>query len=278
MSINFHKLTRNTTGADFTSCSAMLIGRRIRHLPEVTSTNDLLKAEAEAGIAQPGEILITEHQTAGRGRLDRIWESPPGKSLLFSILLRPEIHGLKLQLMGLLVSLGILEGLTDYLGENESHPNRLIQALRLKWPNDVMVGKRKLCGILSDAGQDNRGRSFVVVGVGININQSSADFPGALRNIATSLYIMTGQEHDRVSIFGSLLRNIDRHYERLIREGDGWIPLIWLKRSGLAGTQVGCTDSGRTIRGKCRGINPDGAIELEMPNGAIRTIYSGDFS
>ena len=271
-------ISKNTSDSDFTSSGAILIGGKIRHLPEVTSTNDLLKAEAEEGIAQPGEILITEHQTVGRGRLDRIWESPPGKSLLFSMLLKPEIHGLKLQLMGLLTSLGIQEGLADYLGENEVQPERFIQALRLKWPNDIMVGRRKLCGILSDAGLDNRGQGFVVVGVGVNVNQSSADFTKTLRNAATSLYIITGHEHDRVRLFRSFIRHIDRYYERLIREGDSWIPSTWLNRAGIAGTKVECRENARTIRGKCRGISPDGALELEMPDGAVRTIYSGDFT
>jgi BirA family biotin operon repressor/biotin-[acetyl-CoA-carboxylase] ligase len=271
-------ITRNTTGADFTSCGSNLIGGKIRHLPEVMSTNDLLKVEAEEGIAQPGEILITEHQTAGRGRLDRLWESPPGKSLLFSMLLNPDIPGLKLQLMGLLTSLGILDGLTAYLGENEVQPERFTQALRLKWPNDIMVGRRKLCGILSDAGLDNRDRAFVVVGVGVNINQSSADFPEALRNAATSLYIMTGHEQDRVRLFRSFIQHIDRYFERLIKEGDGWIPSIWLKRAGIAGTKVECCENARTIRGRCHGISPDGALELEMPDGTIRTFYSGDFT
>ena len=263
--------------SDFTSCRSEHLGGKIRVLPQVSSTNDLLKAEAEEGIVEAGEILIAEHQTAGRGRLERSWESPPGKSLLFSILFRPKITEHSLQLMGLMVSLGIMDGLTQYFEVNEKQSPIYKQVLRLKWPNDIMVGRRKLCGILSDAGLDRNNKGFVVVGIGINVNQTTADFPEELRSIATSLCIMTGGEHDRVHLFKSLIRNIDRYYARSMTESSHWIAQTWLNRAGIAGTIVECRNNGETIRGKCNSICADGALELKLQDGSIRVIYSGDF-
>ncbi|NQT33601.1 biotin--[acetyl-CoA-carboxylase] ligase [bacterium] len=252
---------------DFTSCGAELIGRSIRVLPVIDSTNDLLKAEAEDSISDEGDIIIAEHQTAGRGRLDRQWESPPGKSLLLSILLKPEILSEKLQLAGLMISLGILDGLNGYL-ESES--------IRLKWPNDLIVGGRKLCGILSDAGVDKTGRNFVVAGIGININQTPTDFAEPLRDTATSLYIMTGSQHSRSAVLKQVIARVDEHYRRLKTEGGYWIAPAWLERAGISGREIEVKENKSTIRGVCKGLNEDGALLLELPEGAIREIYSGD--
>ncbi len=252
---------------DFTTCGAELIGRSIRVLPVIDSTNDLLKAEAEDSISDEGDIIITEHQTAGRGRLNRQWESPPGKSLLLSILLKPEILSEKLQLAGLMVSLGVLDGLSGYL-ESEN--------IRLKWPNDLMAGGRKLCGILSDAGVDKTGRNFVITGIGININQTPVDFTELLRDTATSLYIMTGCQHSRSAVLKLVIARVDEHYRRLKTEGGDWIAPAWLKRAGITGREIEIIDNNNTIRGICRGLNENGALLLELPDGVVREIYSGD--
>jgi len=258
---------------DFTSCGISLIGRSIRVLPEVSSTNELLKAEAEECLASEGTVIIAEHQTAGRGRLDRVWESPPGKSLLFSLLLYPEIPGDKMQLIGLMASLAVLNGLEVAQLKHLNH-----QIIHLKWPNDILGTKRKLCGILSEAGVDKNGRRFTVVGIGINVNQTLNDFPEPLRNTATSLYIMTGKKHPRTTLLKSILASMEDHYNRLLNEGVEWIPQTWLERAGIRGKKVEVKDSNNTISGTCLGLNPDGALQLMMPDDSIQTIYSGDVS
>jgi len=261
---------------DFTTCGAALVGRRIRVLPVVTSTNDILKAEAETGAAVEGDILLAEHQTAGRGRLDRSWESPPGKSLLFSVLLFPGTPAEHLQLMGLMVSLGVQDGLGEYLRRTVPDAERYIRALRLKWPNDLMVGNRKLCGILSDAGVDGSGRGFAVVGAGVNVNQSLTDFPQVLRSAATSLYIMTGTEHRRAQLLKDMVSSIEMYYNRLLADGSSWIAPAWLERSGIEGQRLEIKVADAVISGICVGLNGDGAIKLGLPNGQVRIIYSGD--
>ena len=261
---------------DFTSCGAGHIGIRIRVLPVVTSTNDLLRIEAEDCLATEGDILVAEHQTTGRARLDRSWESPPGKSLLFSMLLYPKIPSGYLQLIGLMASLGVLDGLSDYLQRDIQHPERYIRSIRLKWPNDIMAGKRKLCGILSDGGIDKTGRSFTVVGIGINVNQSLVDFPVQLRSIATSLYIMTGIEHSRTRLLKAVVASFEGYYNRLTGEGSNWIAPDWLERAGIKGRRIEIKQNGESITGICVGLNEDGAMQLQIQDGQVRVIYCGD--
>ncbi|MCF7811664.1 biotin--[acetyl-CoA-carboxylase] ligase [bacterium] len=265
-----------TTDIDFTFCGSTLIGRSIRSLPVVVSTNNLLKAEALEGIAAEGAVVVTDYQTAGRGRLERQWESPPGKSLLFSLLLFPGDSAGKLQLMGLMCSLGVLGGLTEYSQMTNENRGIPIDKISLKWPNDLMVEKRKLCGILSDAGVDKKGRHFIVVGIGININQTFADFPGNIKNIATSLQLISGKTQYRGLILKSILRRLEKYYQRLKQEGFDWIAAEWLDRSGLLGKKLEISDNNGKIHGICTGLQNDGAMRLSLTDGTNKTIYSGD--
>jgi BirA family biotin operon repressor/biotin-[acetyl-CoA-carboxylase] ligase len=266
-----------TTDIPLISCGSTLIGRSIRLLPVIDSTNNLLKAEALEVIAAEGSIIVTDYQTAGRGRLDRQWESPPGKSLLFSVLLFPgDSTGGKLQLMGLMCSLGVLDGLIEYSKVTNEKSEIPIDRISLKWPNDLLVEQRKLCGILSDAGIDKNGRHFVVVGIGVNINQTFADFHGNIKNIATSLQLVSGKVQYRGLILKSILKHLEKYYQRLKQEGFEWIAAEWLHRSGLLGKKLEISDNNGKIQGVCTGLQKDGAMKLKLSDDSIKTIYSGD--
>ncbi|NQU05137.1 MAG: biotin--[acetyl-CoA-carboxylase] ligase [Calditrichaeota bacterium] len=265
-----------TTDLDFTSCGSAMIGRSIRLIPTVASTNDLLKTEAQEGMAEEGAVVITDYQSAGRGRLDRQWESPPGKSLLFSVLLFPSDSAGKLQLMGLMCSLAVLDGLIEYTKEASKNTGIPIDRISLKWPNDLLVERRKLCGILSDAGVDKNDRHFVVVGIGININQTPADFPIDIKRIATSLQLISGKAQFRGLILKSILRHLEKYYLRLNYEGFDWIAAEWLSRSGLLGKRLEISDNTKKTSGVCTRLQKDGAMQLRLTDGSIKTIYSGD--
>jgi len=264
------------TEEDFTTCGSELIGRSIRVFPVVESTNSLLKAEAETGMAAEGNVILAEYQTTGRGRLDRRWESPPGKSLLLSLLLLSHTSNERLQLIGLMASLCVLDGLCNYFCENVEEPERYTGNILLKWPNDLMIGRRKLCGILCDAGVDRHGKDFIVVGIGLNVNQSLGDFPELLRNIASSLYIMTGKKHSRTSVLKEILASFEGYYRRLQSEGSEWIAPAWLTRAGILGKQIEVKDNRNRIRGICAGLETDGALLLKLEDGTLETIYCGD--
>lgn len=244
-----------------------MIGTSIRKLEVVESTNSLLKAEAEVGKATEGAVVMADHQTAGRGRLDRQWEAPPGKGLLFSVLIYPEIPTEKIALISLIASLAMLEGLSEKLDST---------GLQLKWPNDILHNDRKLCGILCDSGTDASGRQFVVVGVGLNVNQDQQDFPSGLLRPAISMKLITHREHSRDAFLKSALESFDRCYRRLKAEGVDWIAETWLDRSELFGKTVTVLRDHEEISGTVDGLEPDGALRLRLRGGELITIHSGD--
>ena len=273
-------------------------GAPLRRLEVVESTNSLLKAEAEAGLVEEGAVVVAEHQTAGRGRLDRRWEAPPGKALLFSALLYPELPPDKLPLAGLMVGLAVSESVSRFVGESvsenyelritnyelkESDKSPLQSKIQnpkskiiLKWPNDILAGGRKLGGILCESGFGPNGRRFVVAGVGLNVNQTAEDFPPGLRNAAASLYLVTGQIKEREAVLGMLLTALERSLLRLRDEGCGWIVPEWLAQAPIVNQRVTVTEGKTKITGLGLGLEPNGALKLRLDDGSVRLIHTGD--
>ncbi len=162
------------------------------------STNAVVADEARAG-APEGTVLAVEHQTAGRGRLDRVWETPRGSALTFSVLLRPPLPPESWPWLPLLTGLAVTDGLVGVLGRGEAG---------LKWPNDVLVGERKICGILVERVETPAGPA-AVVGAGLNTGLTGAElpFPGA-----TSVRRETGAEPDRTALLAALLAGLGERY------------------------------------------------------------------
>lgn len=228
---------------------------------------------------EEGAIIIADHQTTGRGRLGRVWESSPGKSLLFSVLLFPELPKERIQLIGLMVSLGVLDGIREFVkqrGNVETVELKSLQNFRLKWPNDILWNGRKLCGILSEAGSTPSGRNFVVVGIGLNVNQSETDFSKEIYGIATSCSIIFRCRISRDGILNAILENIEKYYLRIKKDGSDWIPALWLSRSGALGQTVQVQQHEEIITGSVLGLEPDGALRLRLANSMEKVIYSGD--
>ena len=258
----------------------------LRRLEVVESTNSLLKAEAELGRVIEGTVITADHQTAGRGRLDRRWEAPPGKALLFSALLYPDLPPERLPLTGLMVGMAVGESVSRFVGESvrenyelgESKIQNPKSKITLRWPNDILAGGRKLCGILCESGVNPKGRHFVVAGVGLNVNQTMDDFPRELRRIATSLYLITNQTQPRDARLGSILNGIETHYNRLKEAGADWVVQEWLNRAELVGKRLTVRDGETYITGVCAGLNDNGSLRLALPDGQIKVIHSGDVS
>lgn len=252
-----------------------IIGQNVRNFPVVESTNSLLKAEAESGIAGEGSVICTDYQTIGRGRLDRKWESPPGKSLLFSVLLYPGISPQIITLIGLAVSLAVYKALREYISnlnlEKPDHTNSIF----LKWPNDILFSRKKICGILCETGLDNNERRFVVTGIGLNVNQAETDFSLKLNKPATSLLIETGMSHNRDSLLSCIILELNNFYGRIKESGTRWIADEWLSASGLLNTHIKVVQD-KTIYGTCLGILENGALQLKTESGKVVDIYSGD--
>jgi BirA family transcriptional regulator, biotin operon repressor / biotin---[acetyl-CoA-carboxylase] ligase len=183
--------------------STLFMGKNLVFVPECHSTNDLALLLCQQSGAAEGTLVITHHQTRGRGQRGNSWEAEPGKNLTFSLVLRPSFLAVKDQfLLNVLISLSIVDYLKNFYADS-----------LVKWPNDIIAGNKKICGILIE--NQVRGTTFdhVVAGIGLNINQQdfSLDTP-------TSLRLLTGQEHDLQTVLEGVLKNIEARYLQL-REG-----------------------------------------------------------
>jgi BirA family biotin operon repressor/biotin-[acetyl-CoA-carboxylase] ligase len=181
------------------------IGREIVVLAKTVSTNDIVRKMAARDTPE-GLVVFAEHQTAGRGQHGKKWESAAGKGLWFSILLRPNLAAKESPRL----TLWAAQTIASTLGAAYSIP------AKVKPPNDVGVNGRKLAGVLLEMRAQPQAQHIAVLGIGLNVNQDLADFPGEVREHATSLSIIKGARQDRHSLAVALLRNLDRTYSAAI--------------------------------------------------------------
>jgi BirA family transcriptional regulator, biotin operon repressor / biotin---[acetyl-CoA-carboxylase] ligase len=245
--------------------SATFIGRDIEYKDTLDSTNALAFRLALEG-AQEGTCVVAEEQLTGRGRLQRKWHSPYGKNIYVSVILRPPIHPSQVYPLTFISSLAVYD-LLDDLG---------IKA-RLKWPNDVLVGKKKICGTLIELSTEADAVRFVVIGIGLNVNMSVEDLSEEIERIATSLSIEAKKHFERPLICGILLANLERYYTMLLEQGINSICRLWEGRSGVKGTYVEIRQGDVVHKGVSEGIDKDGAM-LINENGRTIRVIAGDAS
>lgn len=183
------------------------LGRQIYFKPEMDSTNIQAKRLGEDG-EEHGTVVITEHQTAGRGRRGKNWVSPVGVNCYFSILLRPEVLVDRASMITLVSALALAKTIQQVTGLDTM----------IKWPNDVIANGKKLCGILTESSTDLEYINYVVVGIGININQT--DFPEEIRDMASSICLETGTQVIRAELLAAFLNAFERYFEIFIETED----------------------------------------------------------
>ena len=247
---------------------ALLAGKRIGHplhcLATVDSTNRAAWALAREG-APEGTMVIADRQTAGRGRLERVWQSPPGCNLYASIVLRPPIPAAETPRITLAAGVAVAEALLPLCPAG----------VNLKWPNDVRIGEKKVCGILAE--RKTAGAAVaLVVGIGVNVNIVRADFDPAFRESATSLLEETGRIHSREELAVALCGRFEKWYKTLLCEGFPPVRERWLSLSGMAGKRVRLLFRGEEREGLVAGIDGDGALLLSDERGDIRRVTAGD--
>ncbi len=236
----------------------------------IGSTNDVAQEQARAG-AEDGLLVIAEEQTAGRGRLDRTWWAPPGTCLLMSLLLRPSSTGrtLPLALAGrFTMSLGLAA--TEAIGEVAGLD------VRLKWPNDVVIGGRKLGGMLTELNAEEDRLNYGVLGLGLNVNVDFVDraAPPDLARIATSLQTETGHPVDRLALLAALLAHTERWYGRVLA---GESPhAAWAQRLDTLGRRVRVSFVDGSLEGVAVGVTPEGGLLVQDDAGVVQTVWSGD--
>jgi BirA family biotin operon repressor/biotin-[acetyl-CoA-carboxylase] ligase len=181
--------------------STKVIGRTILAYGSVKSTNDIAAQMAVNG-AEDGTVVTADEQVKGRGRLGRVWYSPPGTGAYISTVLRPDFPPEQAPATSIMTAVALADALSEFCGPD----------VKIKWPNDVLIGGRKIAGILTELSADRGKINHIIVGVGININQTARDFPEEIKPLATSVRRVLKRKVRRVEIVQSFLRHLDREY------------------------------------------------------------------
>lgn len=230
----------------------------------IGSTNAEALAQARRGAAE-GVCVVADRQTAGRGRHGRVWISEKGAGLYFSIVLRPTLEARFLPLITLMTAVAVAETLSELYSLKTD----------IKWANDVLVGEKKICGILAEMTETDTGRA-VIVGIGINLKASN--FPPEIAQIATSIEEETGKRPDREELLQTLTRVFERFYD-ILQAGDGAQKTIaeWTRRSSYAfGKQVRVKLEGGSFFGTTDGLDESGSLRVKTETGETRIVRAGD--
>ncbi len=244
------------------------MGKRIYCLDCVDSTNLFAKQEARQG-APHGTLVVAEEQTAGRGRLERTWTSWPGASLCFSLVLRPNnVAPADAPQLTHVVALAVARVLRRDLG---------IDA-RLKWPNDVVVDGRKVCGILVEMSCELDLIHYVILGVGINVHRHTGHVEGDLAGKAAALDEFMGVPVKRAPLLGAILESLEQCYKTWLDRGFDEIRSEIRSLSSTLGRRVEVLAPDGSVAGVAVDIDSRGALVVREPKGALRKIYAGDVS
>lgn len=235
---------------------------RIRYLSFVDSTNRLALDLARQGEPE-GTAVLADAQGSGRGRLGRSWYSPPGRNVYLSVILRPKIEEARAPLLAMVAGVAAAEAIGELCPGD----------VKLKWPNDVLISGKKVCGILAQAAG---GTSLaVVVGIGLNVNMDRGDLPGELKDSATSLMLAAERRLCREEAAALVCAKLAGWYRTFLEEGFGPVKREWLSRTVLVGETVRVLFGEEKIEGIARGIDEDGALILEG-KGGMRRVLAGD--
>ena len=245
--------------------SKRVIGRDIRVFKETTSTNDIVERLASDGVKE-GVVVFAESQTKGRGRLGRKWISPAGKGLWFSVLLRPQLRPAEATQLTVAAATALARAIQ---GQTQTAPD-------IKWPNDLLLGGRKIAGILTEMSAEVDRVKHVIVGIGVDVNQTASDFPADVRNVATSLKLECGRPVQRAELAAAILRELERDYSRICNGEFLALADEWESRCTTIGQYVTVVTGQRRIHGRAESLDDSGALLVRTDHGHIERIIGGD--
>jgi BirA family biotin operon repressor/biotin-[acetyl-CoA-carboxylase] ligase len=236
----------------------------IHHYYRAGSTNTLAMDAAEAGAAE-GSVFLAEQQTAGRGRGSNTWHSAESTGIYCSVILRPALPPADVLILTLSAGLAVQAAILQIDG-------RVIPDL--KWPNDLLIGGKKVCGILTEMSSEATLVRHIVVGIGINVNHF--EFPAELESIATSLRMATAAEWSRIELCAALLKSLDREYRNLLQSAEAHAEILrrFEERSASARGREIYVEEHAGFEGVTDGLDPRGFLRVKTREG-VRTIYSG---
>ncbi len=248
--------------------STQIFGRSIEFYNEVDSTNNVLKKLAQEGAAE-GTVVIADCQTRGRGRLGRSWLSAPGKGIWMSLLIRPELDPGNVQVLTLAASVAVAKALDRFK----------IPGTGIKWPNDILIRGKKVCGILTELSAEIDRIFWVIAGIGLNVNH--LEFPEEIKDTATSIRIEANPDRpvDRSRLAAEIINNFEEIYNTFIEEGPEAVIAQWKDYSLTLEKKVKLiSPNGEYIKGTAVDIMPDGRLVLKRDDGTLEYIMSGEIS
>lgn len=242
-----------------------VFGQQVIYREKVGSTNELAKELARKGASQ-GTVVIAEEQTGGKGRIGRVWYSPAGQGLWFSVILRPEISPIDASKLTLICAVGVAKTIRETTGI----------AAGIKWPNDVLIDHRKVAGILIEMNAELDKINYLVIGIGVNVSLDEARVPSELANIAISLEGQKKLKVTRVALLAALLNNLDHLYEDFLDGKFSQILTAWKDMSVTLNRWVKVVSGSETEEGIAFDLDDDGALILMKKDGSVKKILAGD--
>jgi BirA family biotin operon repressor/biotin-[acetyl-CoA-carboxylase] ligase len=242
-----------------------LFDAQIHHFYKIGSTNAAAMSAAAEG-APEGSVFLAEEQTVGRGRGAHSWESARSAGIYCTVVLRPALPPSDVLVLSLAAGLAVRTAIEQVDARVSAD---------LKWPNDLLIAGKKVCGILTEMNAEATRVRYVVVGIGVNVNQAS--FPKELEGEATSLRLVTGSEWSRVELAAALLKSLDREYRVLVDQADARQSILRRfteQSSWVQGKQVCIVENGARVEGITEGLDERGFLQVRTPEG-LRTILSG---
>ncbi len=240
------------------------LGQGLHFHESLPSTNETAFRLATDG-AEHGEVVVTEQQTAGKGRRGRVWASPSGLNLYFSAILRPDLPPQRAPELTLVAAVALCEVLREEGAEAS-----------IKWPNDVQIGGKKVAGILTELSAEPERVHFVVLGIGVNLNAGPADFPPELAETATSLCMALGRRINRALFTAALWGRLEEWLD--LHQDVGFDPVRqrWVELTGTLGQEVRVRTDRSELRGVAEGIDDSGALLVRTADGRLERVLAGD--
>jgi BirA family biotin operon repressor/biotin-[acetyl-CoA-carboxylase] ligase len=244
-----------------------LLAKKIFAFWSVGSTNEFAYSRASQGEIE-GTLVIAEQQSKGRGRKSRPWDSPFNKGLWFSLVLRPGLPASRAGLVPFLAGVSVCEAVENFIGLKPG----------VKWPNDLLLNGRKFCGILSEVEFENSTIKFIILGIGINVNHKSYEFPAEFREQATSLRIESGLTIDRAQLLAEVIWQLEQNYTAMKQQGFEGIVNKWKKRCPQMGKEVSIVQDDKKYQGIFEELNDEGCLLLRTKDNELKKIVAGDIT
>ncbi len=247
---------------------AEIVGEKLFVYDEAGSTNDVLRELMGDGLAADGTVVVSDSQTAGRGRLGRRWLSPGGINLYLSALFRPEVSPRRSSVFTFLASCALVDVFSGY-GVDAG----------IKWPNDILIGGKKISGVLTELGTSDGAVDYLVIGIGVNLNLPEEFIRREMEDISektTSLSVLLGEDVSRERFCAELINALDRLYGEFRRRGTGAIVDTWIEMWGFLGKSVSVDVSGEVISGVAEHVDANGFLYLRTDEGNLRKVITGD--